>query len=368
MTLDHPDARLPLLDLGAFRAGGAAQSEFLARLRRAAREAGFFYLTGHGVPQANFDRIFSLSRAFFALPDAAKLCVQMVKSPHFYGYNRAGAEITRNARDWREQFDIGPEQTASTIDPDTPPWARLIGPNQWPEALPELRGVALDWHARLNALAVELLEAFSLALGQLRDALAPIYTKGGHARIKLIRYPPVDRGNSDQGVGAHKDSGFLTLLAQDNVGGLEVELDGNWIPATPIPGAFVVNIGEILELCTAGYLRATVHRVVSPPPGSERVSVAHFFGADLDAEAPILSLPPHLAAEARGASADPLNPLFREIGKNYLKGRLRSHPDVAAAHHADLLALGYAASGAAHYEQAEARSEKVDTGFSGDRA
>ncbi len=263
----------------------------------------------------------------------------------------ASQELTRNARDWREQFDIGPEQKAVPIGPDTPPWARLIGPNQWPAALPALRTVGLDWHAQLNALAVELLEAFALALEQPRDALAAIHARGGHARVKLIRYPPINQGDSDQGVGAHKDSGFLTLLAQDSVGGLEVEIDGQWIPATPIPGTFVVNIGEILELCTGGYLRATYHRVVSPPPGGERLSVAHFFGADLDATAPLLSLPPHLAAEATGTAGDPLNPLFREIGRNYLKGRLRSHPDVAQAHHADLLAAGYAASAASSEQE-----------------
>lgn len=344
MALDHPQAQLPILDLAGFRAGGEAQQGFLTRLRQAAREAGFFYIAGHGIPQAEFDRLFATARAFFALPQADKLAVQMVNSPHFYGYNVAGAEFTRNARDWREQFDIGPEQTAVPIGPDTPPWARLIGPNQWPAALPALREVGLDWHRRLNALAVELLEAFALALDQPRDALAPIHAKGSHARVKLIRYPPADQGGSDQGVGAHKDSGFLTLLAQDHVGGLEVDLGGRWVSAVPIPGTFVVNIGEILELCTAGFLRATVHRVVSPPPGIERLSVAHFFGADLDAQAPVLSLPPHLAAEAEGVAGDPQNPLFREIGKNYLKGRLRSHPDVAQAHHADLLAAGYAAS------------------------
>ena len=340
--MDHQDAQLPVLDLADFRAEGAAQQGFLDCLRRAAREAGFFYLTGHGIPQTDFDRVFATAQAFFALPQADKLAVQMIKSPHFYGYNVSGAEVTRNARDWREQFDFGPEQASIAIMPDTPPWARLIGPNQWPAALPALREVGLGWHRRLNALAVELLEAFALALDQPPNALAEIHANGGHARVKLIRYPPVNQGDSEQGVGAHKDSGFLTLLAQDQVGGLEVELNGRWVSATPIPGTFVVNIGEILELCTGGYLRATVHRVVSPPPGVGRLSVAHFFGADLDAIAPVLTLTPTLAAEATGTVGDPQNPLFREIGKNYLKGRLRSHPDVAKAHHADLLKAGYA--------------------------
>lgn len=80
-----------------------------------------------------------------------------------------------------------------------------------------------------------------------------------------------------------------------------------------------------------------VHRVVTPPAGTDRLSIALFLGARLDSTVPVLTLSPALAAEARGVSQDPHNPLFRDVGKNYLKGRLRSHPDVARRHHADLL-------------------------------
>ena len=102
-------------------------------------------------------------------------------------------------------------------------------------------------------------------------------------------------------------------------------------------GTFVINIGEQLELASDGYLRATMHRVVSPPAGTQRLSAAFFLGARLDATVPVLTLPPALATHARGPEQDPLNPLIREVGLNYLKGRLRSHPDVARRHHADLL-------------------------------
>lgn len=113
---------------------------------------------------------------------------------------------------------------------------------------------------------------------------------------------------------------------------------GGWIDATPIPGSFVVNIGELLELASNGYLRATVHRVISPRGDRDRLSIALFLGARLDAVVPLLALPQHLAAEATGPTADPQNPLFRNVGANYLKGRLRSHPDVAQRHYADLAA------------------------------
>ena len=113
--------------------------------------------------------------------------------------------------------------------------------------------------------------------------------------------------------------------------------NGGWIDAPPIEGTFVINIGEILELASNGYLKATPHRVVSPAENVERLSIAFFLGARLDATVPVLDLAPDLAAQAGGLTQDPLNPLFHEVGRNYLKGRLRSHPDVAQRHHADLL-------------------------------
>ena len=100
----------------------------------------------------------------------------------------------------------------------------------------------------------------------------------------------------------------------------------------------MVNIGELLELATNGYLRATVHRVITQPAGTDRLSVAFFLGARLDSAVPLLDLPPALEAEARGPASDTQNPLFCDVDPNYLKDRLRSHPDVAQRHYADVLA------------------------------
>jgi isopenicillin N synthase-like dioxygenase len=101
-----------------------------------------------------------------------------------------------------------------------------------------------------------------------------------------------------------------------------------------------VNIGELLEVATDGYLRATVHRVVSPPEGETRLSIPFFFNPALDSTVPPVDLPPELAAQARGVTRDPDNVISGTFGENMLKARLRAHPDVAAAHHADLLAVG----------------------------
>jgi isopenicillin N synthase-like dioxygenase len=328
---------LPTLDVRRFEAGGAERSAFLSELRLAAGGVGFFYLTRHGVEDNLIRDALSLSRRFFALPEQDKLAIEMVNSPHFRGYNRAGFEHTRGEPDWREQVDVGPERPALPFDRSAPPWTRLQGPNQWPAALPELKSTLLAYQERITALAIRVLSAFAAALEQPENVFEPIYTPARNQLIKIIRYPGRATEDGDQGVGAHKDSGFVTILLQEKQAGLQVQGEGGWIDAPPISGTFVVNIGEILEMASSGYLRANVHRVVSPPAGTDRLSVALFLGARLDATVPVLSLPPQLAAQARGLTQDARNPLFREVGRNHLKSRLRSHPDVARRHHPDLI-------------------------------
>ncbi|CFR05714.1 isopenicillin N synthase family oxygenase [Yersinia massiliensis] len=330
---------LPLLDLALLNGSETDRQAFLADLRHAARDIGFFYLTGHGIDPTLLEQIQTLSRQFFALPDEEKLAVAMVNSPHFRGYNRAAAELTRGQPDWREQFDIGAERTPLPQTLETPRWAQLQGPNQWPAALPELKPALLQWQREMTGMALRLLRAFALALDLDENAFDELYGDKPNEHIKLIRYPGRETTQSGQGVGAHKDSGFLSFLLQDKQRGLQVEVEeGRWIDAVPQPGTFVVNIGELLELASNGYLRATVHRVETPPAGTDRLSIAFFLGARLDAVVPLYQLPAAIAAEARGPASDPQNPLFRDVGLNYLKGRLRSHPDVASRHYPGVIA------------------------------
>jgi len=328
---------LPILDIGDLEAGGAKRTAILGRLREASREFGFFYLAGHGIAPEFMRDVEVLARRFFVLPDAEKRAIEMVNSPQFRGYTRLGRERTRGRPDWREQLDVGAERAVIPIGPDVPSWARLQGPNQWPASLPALRPALLRWQAELTALLIRVLRAFALSLEQPEDAFEPLYREAPNQLVKIIRYPGRAFDADAQGVGAHKDSGIVTAVLQDEHGGLQVETDDGWLDVEPIAGTLVVNMGEALELASDGYLRATMHRVVPPPPGSERLSIAFFLGARLDATIPLLRLPPHLAAEAKGPERDPNNPLFRQVGQNYLKGRLRSHPDVARRHHADLL-------------------------------
>jgi isopenicillin N synthase-like dioxygenase len=334
---------VPVLDLNRLEQGASEHRTFLFDLRTAARDVGFFYLGGHGISAAEINEVLAASHAFFALPEADKLAIEMAKSSQFRGYTRAGGELTKGKADWREQLDIGVERQPIAQGPGIPAWTRLQGPNQWPSALPELRPALLAWQEKVTVVAIRLLKAFALSLEQEEDAFDPIYRDSPNHRMKIVRYPGRDATGDDQGVGAHKDGGFLTLLLQDENKGLQVEYDGSWVDVDPIPETLVVNIGELLELASNGYLRATVHRVVTPPAGIQRISVPFFFSARLDATIPLLSLPEELATEARGPASDPDNPLFRDVGTNVLKSRLRSHPDVARRHYADLSGTGSSA-------------------------
>ncbi len=331
---------LPLLDLAQFNGTPEQRAQFIADLRRTLHDHGFFYLTGHGVDPAFIQDVLTTAKRFFALPEQDKLAIEMIKSPHFRGYNRAGNERTRGEQDWREQLDINSEREAVEITAETPAWKRLYGPNQWPEALPELKPLLLHYQAEVTRIGIDILKAIAAALGKPEDVFSQIYEPQPSQLLKIIRYPGQDNADSSQGVGAHKDGGFVTVLLQDQVAGLRVRTeDGVWIDAPPVPGTFVINTGELLELATNGFVRADVHDVVVPPAGTERFSVAFFLGSRYDATIPVIDLPEDLKRNERGVTSDPQNQIFREVGLNNLKSRLRSHPDVARAHHADLLKL-----------------------------
>ncbi|QIJ63296.1 isopenicillin N synthase family oxygenase [Streptomyces sp. JB150] len=328
--------QLPVIDLSDAHAGPGARAAFRDRLHAAARDVGFFQLVGHGVTEEETEALLSAMRRFFALPEAERVALDNVNSPHFRGYTRVGDERTGGARDWRDQLDIGAERPVRVPGPGEPAYWWLQGPNQWPAALPELRTAALAWIDRLSGVAERLLHELLAAIGAPADFYDPIFGEHAHPHLKLVRYPGSAVDGAEQGVGAHKDYGFLTLLLQDGVGGLQVQReDGLFHDVPPVAGAFVVNLGELLEVATNGYLVATNHRVVSPPGATERFSVPFFYNPRLDARVEPLPFP-HASA-ARGVTDDPANPLFAEYGFNELKGKLRAHPLVAERHHAGLL-------------------------------
>lgn len=322
------DAALPVIDLEAIQREDAVE---IARLRSALHDSGFLYLSGHGFAPELVDRMFLVAREFFALPRADRMAIENIHSPHFRGYTMVGNEYTQGQADQRDQLDLANEREALDLSDDDPRYLRMIGPNQWPAAVPELRPIVLEWFVEAKRVTVALLRGVALALGQRADFFDPWFDEHTHDHLKIIRYPGRADREGDQGVGAHKDYGWIALLLQDALGGLQVQtLDGEWLDAPPIPGTFVINIGEMLEIVSGGYMRATVHRVVSPDTTQDRISIPFFPGPRLDAVVPVVRLPPELAVEARGIEQDPANPMSRTYGENAIKGWLRAHPRVAA--------------------------------------
>lgn len=331
-------ASLPIIDLALLGAGCANRSAHIAHLRAVLHDHGFFYLAGHGVDPMLVERTIAISKQFFALPLEDKLEIDIVQSPHFRGYTRVGGEITGGKQDWREQVDFDCEEQIVAAGPNVPAWKRCLGPNQWPSAMPELKDVILHYQAEVTRVAIDVLKAIAMALGQQEEFFEAMYQPRPRQHLKIIRYPGRDMTTSDQGVGAHKDGGLITILLQRNREGLRVcNHGGQWIDVPPIPGTFIVNTGELLELATDGFVRADIHAATTPPAGTMRSSIAFFIGANLECTVPQMTLPPELKRAQRGVSAEAGNPLMRDVGENHLKARIRSHPDVAKAHYSDIL-------------------------------
>lgn len=335
---------LPVLDISAFLTDESSKEaeHFVEQIRDACHRVGFLYLVGHGVDEQLHHDLLSASRRFFAQSHERRMEIAMDNSPHFRGYTPMKGEHTNGRPDLRDEIDFGPERPA--LDDIDRPWQRLIGPNQFPDRVPELQPAVLAWQRRMDELGRAVLRALERALGQNPGTLQNWVEPIAEDTIKLIRYAaPSENDDSDQGVGRHRDFGLLTFVLQDDVAGLEVENGDSYLTVEPRPGSFVVNLGEMLQLLTGGYFKATVHRVVSPPPGVERYSAIYFFNPSLEATLAPIQLPAELAAEAPGGhSDDDTNPILATYGENILKVRLRAHPSTTAIHHADLQAAIHA--------------------------
>ena len=340
---DTTALEIPVLSLARMRLeDGSFNPDFLAELRHAAHHVGFFQIVDYGAAAGQVDELFQVSAEFFARPEEEKLALHNHESPHYRGYSSVGAERTQGRPDSREQIDLSPEREpvpAEQIQPGEDYWV-LQGPNQWPAEMPQLERTAMAWTALMDRVGEDLLKALSVAIGLDEDHFAEAFTGDRAWMAKLAHYVGGVKEAGTQGVGLHADYGFITLLLQDQVGGLEVRPYGQdaWLPVEPIHGALVVNLGEMLEVATNGYLMATIHRVIAPDQGVDRYAVPFFYSPRLDAVIEPVELPAELAAAARGASDDPENPMLSSFGANMLKGFARAHPRVTERFHPQLLA------------------------------
>jgi isopenicillin N synthase-like dioxygenase len=295
---------LPIIDVSALTAGdAAARSAVAAEVDAACRRTGFFLVTGHGVPGDLLDRLDRAARAFFALPEAVKASVAMPTAGLAWrGWFPEGGELTSGRPDHKEGLYLGTDLSAT--DPRVVAGLPLHGANVLPDAeVPDLRPAVDAWMAAMTDLGQRLLGAMAVGLGLDADWFVRHLTADPTVLFRIFRYPalPADLNVDREGwsVGEHTDYGLLTILAHDGRPGLEVRSpDGGWISVPTVPGAFVVNLGDMLDRLTGGRYRSTphrVHHVAAGPAAGDRLSFPFFLdpswdativAPDLDGEAP----------------------------------------------------------------------------------
>lgn len=268
---------VPVIDLGGGQNGPDETARIAAEISDACRHWGFFQVINHGLDPDHLAEVWRTVGAFFALPRAIKRNLER-SSQNPWGY--FDRELTKNIRDKKEIFDIGPVVAAQAAANDP-----FSGVTPWPSELPAFE-IALRRHFNIcTALSERLLAAISLGLGLPEDHLAAAFRPHHTSFLRLNYYPvedplsdlPADhRGGADLGVHHHSDSGALTVLMQDQVGGLQVFKDGLWHNVTPVPGAFVINIGDMVQLWSNNRYRAALHRVMAMDK-VDRYSIPFFF-------------------------------------------------------------------------------------------
>jgi isopenicillin N synthase-like dioxygenase len=287
-------SEIPTISLAGLRSGRRSDLERIgAEIGRVARGLGFFAVADHGIDPALIAAVFERSAAFFALPQAEKERLSVANSSAYRGYVKLGEEnLDASAPgDVKECFNAGPDLAAD--HPDVLAGRPYHAVNQWPD-LPSFRPMLVAFHAAALELVVLIQRAIAVDLG-IEERFFDRYFSDAVGIVRLLHYPP-HPGTFDgsvYGAGAHTDYGNITLLAQDDAGGLEVRRrDGIWIDVPPRAGTFVCNIGDCLMRWTNDVYVSNPHRVVNRS-GRERYSVA-FFG-DPNEDAPVACLPSVLA-------------------------------------------------------------------------
>ncbi len=271
---------IPLIDVASLIDGSDVASVG-ALIDSACREHGFFTISGHGVSSELRAGLEASTREFFSLDVDEKSQIAMELGGRAWrGWFPVGRELTSGLSDVKEGVYFGAELASD--DPLVKAGTLLHGPNLWPRRPPELRDAVLAWMAAMADLAAALMRAVAVGLGVQMDYFERRLTAEPTVLFRTFLYPPAGPGASPWGVGEHTDYGLLTILAQDESGGLQVRSGDHWIDVPPDPDVLVCNIGDMLDRMTEGRYRSTPHRVLASTE-RERVSFPFFYDPGWDA-------------------------------------------------------------------------------------
>ncbi len=278
---------VPVISIGeSFSAAEAAARRRAAAVADALATIGFAYIVDHGVAPGLVDAAFAASREFHASDSELKRSLAINEFHRGYMGLATSTIVTSSvARVTKPNLseslmlmhELAPD------DPDLLARKPLQGPNQWPEWLPSFRPTISAYIAALDAVARRLIRMIAVGLGLGEDALDRYFAKPT-TFLRLLHYPPhpPDAPGGQFGAAPHTDYGIITILAQDSQGGLEVRpRHADWIAAPPLPGAFVLNVGDMLARWTNGRFVSTPHRVVNRS-GGDRYSLPYFFDTGMD--------------------------------------------------------------------------------------
>ncbi|GJN24059.1 hypothetical protein PR202_gb11770 [Eleusine coracana subsp. coracana] len=230
---------IPVIDLSPLAASDGVDA-LAAVVGAASRDWGFFVVVGHGVPLETVARAAEAQRALFSLPAERKEAVRRSEAEPLGYYE---SEHTKNVRDWKEVFDLVPRKAPAVMAD-----GELVFENKWPEDLPEFREAMEEYDDAMEELAFKLLELIARSLNLRPDRLHGFF-KDQTTFLRLNHYPPCPSPDLALGVGRHKDAGALTILYQDDTGGLDVRRrsDGEWVRVKPVPNSFIINVGDLIQ-------------------------------------------------------------------------------------------------------------------------
>lgn len=283
-VVDQEFSQVPIINISAL-VGRKNCSIVASQIRQACCEFGFFYIVGHGVNEDLQQRLEELSREFFAQDLQTKLEIRMALGGKAWrGYFPVGGELTSGKPDFKEGIYFGAElgDNHPLVKAKTP----MHGANLFPANIPLFRETVLEYMEAMTNLGHTLMAGIALSLELEESYFANRYTYDPLTLFRIFNYPPDLSPSDDQlrwGVGEHTDYGVLTILKQDDSGGLQIKSKSGWIAAPPVPGSFVCNIGDMLDRMTRGLYKSTPHRVQNIS-AKDRLSFPFFFDPNFDVE------------------------------------------------------------------------------------